>query len=425
MTDAVDFDRTLGRWLDSEVASPSPQDLLASILSDTSAVAPRSARLARLRRSWSAGGRLEILASSGSRQLAWVALLAMLIIALLVVALSIGSPSRLPEPFGPAANGLIAYEVDGDIFVGDRASGTSRLIVGTDDLDSMPVYSPDGTHLAFTRLAPGGRPFDIVVVDESGGNPVIVTDQPVADIEWLDWTPDSRAVVFTSPVNGRALQIAASDGSGVATLVDGLAVDGPVYRPPGGDLILFRGEDENGVGLYTVRADGADLIALIPPAVSRNMGRDLREPRWSPDGSKIAYQKWSDELGQMRSYVMDANGTGSRPLPHHPDAWYEGWPVWSPDGTRIAIQRIFNDGTDAQRAGIPLAVIALDGQDPAVAVGTRLSGDGLRVEWSPDGTQLLAKSDRDRQVFIDPGGGRSEQAFWNSTSFPAWQRIAP
>ena len=352
-------------------------------------------------------------------------LVAMLVIALLAAALLIGSRPRVPNPFGPARNGLIAYDRNGDLYVGDPVTGASTLIVGTADTDGLPAFSPDGTHIAFIRQSPGRPPFDIVVVDASGRDPTVVSPAPMADIVWLDWTPDSRAVIFISPTTGYALQRAAADGSGVTTLVDDMAVDGPVFRPPDGGRILFRGMDSHGVGLYTMRPDGTHLTVLIPPETSQNMDFDLREPRWSPDGTLIAYQRWSDDLGQMRVYVMNADGTGSRPLPHAPDAWYEGWPVWSPDGTRLAIQRIFKDGSAAAKAGIPFALVAADGRADAMAIGPPMSGSGLRIEWSPDGTVLLAKSDTHRQVFIDPGGGPPEPAAWDSTAFPAWQRLAP
>ena len=430
MTAPLDLDRILGRWLEAEVETPAPSELLASVLTDTSSVRPRQAWLARLRWSGLSGGRSGSTRLSGSwapARLTLVAVIALIIVAILAAALAVGSrrklpaPFRLPAPFGPAANGLIAYAANGDIYLGDPVTGQVESVTAGPELDVEPVFSPDGTHFAFLRSSGGSSAEDIVVASKDGSDPIVVTPSPVTGLTWLDWTPDSRSVGFVSDATGRALQIVASDGKGVHTLVDDLAVDAPAFRPPDGATILFRGQSASGVGLYTMRTDGTGpRQAVIPPRHSNNEDYDLREPRYSPDGSLIAYHEWSDELGEMRLYVMNADGTGARQLPQDRQVRFQGWPVWSPDGTRLAVQRMARG--DSQSS---IAVIAVDGLTPGLPVGPSMSGEGLHVEWSPDGTRLLAKSDVDGQILIDPGGDSWQKAAWTSTSFPTWQRLAP
>ena len=128
----------------------------------------------------------------------------------------------------------------------------------------------------------------------------------------------------------------------------------------------------------------------------------------------------------MRVWIMNADGTGRRQLPHDPQVWYEGWPVWSPDGTHLAIQRQYGSHGDPEGPNDrPFAIIAADGRSQAVAIGPPFSGRGVRVEWSPDGKLLLAKADDYPQVLLDPGGGPETSPPWESVSYPAWQRIAP
>ncbi len=83
---------------------------------------------------------------------------ALVVIAMLVAALVyVGAQERrVPAPFGPAANGLIPYDKGGDIYVGDPVAGTSRLVVGGPERDTSPGYSPDGTLIAFFRVARTG-----------------------------------------------------------------------------------------------------------------------------------------------------------------------------------------------------------------------------------------------------------------------------
>ena len=65
-------------------------------------------------------------------------------------------PSPAP-PFGPAANGAIAVERDGDIVSVDHATGAVTPIIAGPELDSAPAYFRDGTRIAFERSARHGR----------------------------------------------------------------------------------------------------------------------------------------------------------------------------------------------------------------------------------------------------------------------------
>ena len=59
--------------------------------------------------------------------------------------------------FGPAGNGIIAFEKDGDILAVDRPDGDPRPLVAGPELDSGPMFSPDGTRLAFRRVTDAAK----------------------------------------------------------------------------------------------------------------------------------------------------------------------------------------------------------------------------------------------------------------------------
>jgi tricorn protease len=60
----------------------------------------------------------------------------------------------------------IAFSYAGDIWLVERAGGTARRITTTVSRETSPVFSPDGSQLAFTRLNSALGPFgwDVYVV---------------------------------------------------------------------------------------------------------------------------------------------------------------------------------------------------------------------------------------------------------------------
>ena len=76
-----------------------------------------------------------------------------------------------------------------------------------------------------------------------------------------------------------------------------------------------------------MNADGTGMTQIAPGAV--------REPAWSPDGSKIVFVHGS-AIGDIRPgiYVMNADGSGQTRLEDGPPGSYGM--AWSPDGAKIA-----------------------------------------------------------------------------------------
>ena len=72
-------------------------------------------------------------------------------------------------------------------------------------MDSEPVFSHDGTHLAFRRAsATSGSPAeDIVVVEANGSNPVVVTSVPIpGGPKRFEWAPDSKSLLVDASSRG-------------------------------------------------------------------------------------------------------------------------------------------------------------------------------------------------------------------------------
>lgn len=89
----------------------------------------------------------------------------------------------------------VVFEYGGDLWVAGRSGGAARRLTSGQGVETNPVYSPDGTMIAFTGQYDGS--VDVFVVPAAGGVPKRLTWHPGADVA-VAWTPDSKRVVFSS-----------------------------------------------------------------------------------------------------------------------------------------------------------------------------------------------------------------------------------
>lgn len=254
-----------------------------------------------------------------------------------------------------------------------------------------PRLSPDGDRVAFvsSRAARG----ELVIVSTTGGPELVVTaDPPVrASAAYgggaFDWVPDGGAVVYAAP--DKAIHLVASDGgpprpvvaagtaaatcpavapdgSRVAYLLDAhhvavapLAEDAPwpvrvsagadfCFDPawsPDGRTVVWHEWDVprmpwDGSRIALAPADGS----AAPKVVAGGDDVQVQQPRFSPDGSSLAYL--SDATGWLNLWVANGDGSDARPVleeacEHGEPAWGPGQRsyAWSPDSRRIALCR--------------------------------------------------------------------------------------
>jgi Tol biopolymer transport system component len=338
------------------------------------------------------------------------------------------SRSRLPSPFGRAANGQVAYASNGDIYTVDPVSGLATAAVSGADTDSAPVWSRDGTHFAFQREALVGLT-RLNVARSDGSGIVVVTPIPESGFADVAFSPDGRDIAFTTgPEENAKLWIAKSDGSGVRELDVGMGVAGATYRPPEGAEIVFAGAAglEAGNGLYAVNVKSGLVRQILAP--SPGAGRGVINV--SPDGSQIAWSEWRDDPDRNTYlvHVVAADGTGERTLPLPRGAIFQDIPEWSNDGLFLAVAR----GYAARDQDMVIAIVPADGSGTGVETAHHVTSCCSNAyEWAPNDSAILMtefgfnNQQPVRQMLIDPATGAIKPAAWDTTSNPTWQRRAP
>jgi len=89
----------------------------------------------------------------------------------------------------------IAFVFAGDLWIVSRDGGEARRLTSGIGTETDPMFSPDGSQIAFTGEYDGN--VDVFLVSSSGGVPRRLTYHPGAD-RAAGWTPDGKQVLFTS-----------------------------------------------------------------------------------------------------------------------------------------------------------------------------------------------------------------------------------
>ena len=160
--------------------------------------------------------------------------------------------------------------------------------------------------------------------------------------------------------------------------------------------------------LWRSRVDGSERMQLtFAPMLAA-------VPRWSPDGSQIAYFAWARHA-PPRIYVVPAAGGAPR-RPTKGDA-AELDPSWSPDGSKLA----FGSGPSFASAASDSAIIRI--VDLGTGKTTRLEGSKgfYSPRWSPDGRYIAAVSfDSRRLMLLDTVTGAWSTLVSSPATFIGW-----
>jgi len=159
-------------------------------------------------------------------------------IVLLVLSLSIVAFGQTEAPLllqKPAVSRTqIAFVFAGDLWIVSRDGGEARRLTSGIGTETSPMFSPDGSQIAFTGEYDGN--VDVFLVSSSGGIPRRLTYHPGAD-QAVGWTPDGKQVLFSSgrqSDSGRTGQLFTIpvDGEFPAMLPFPMAYEG-AYSPDG------------------------------------------------------------------------------------------------------------------------------------------------------------------------------------------------
>jgi Tol biopolymer transport system component len=229
----------------------------------------------------------------------------------------------------PSANGIYTTAIDG--------SGLALLSRVTDGRGRDPMdWSPDGKSVLIfsedqSRTAERHLG-DLSVLPAAGGKPVQL-NQPNTSVAAIirfgtaatfshDGSRVAFAVVDTDDPNRSALFVADTADGHATPITDWVQGTTTALWSPVDDWILFDRRPADGFTFSIIRPDGSDERPLWGP----DSPGWACCATWSPDGSKILFQRGGD--GPRELWVMDRDGTIEGRVDVEPATWI--WYRWTP-----------------------------------------------------------------------------------------------
>src|SRR5580692_3033171 len=226
----------------------------------------------------------------------------------------------------------IVFVYAGDLWSVARSGGVAQRLTAGAGSASRPVFSPDGSEIAFTGNYDGNA--DVYLIPASGGTPRRLTYHPAAD-EVVGWTRDGKSVLFASERNSYS---------------------------------FFN-------RLFTISRDGGFPAELPLPGGA--------EGSYSPDGKELAYvpldhafEIWKRYRGGRTSPVWIARLADSSVTPVPRENSNDFNPMW-------VDQRVF---FLSDRNG-PMSLFSYDTKTKGVTVA--LKNDGLDFKYASAGPDAI------------------------------------
>jgi Tol biopolymer transport system component/DNA-binding winged helix-turn-helix (wHTH) protein len=248
--------------------------------------------------------------------------------------------------------------------------------------DCCPAWSPDGTAIAYSRIATDE--YGIYVVKANGGEPRKIShEDPRKKRGELAWTADGKYIAFSgdSPKGGSQIFLLAVGDASVRPLSEPQGQDrdwGPAFSPDGTKMAFVRA---NGAGfpeeIFAMPANGgpAEKITSERAAI-------MGPPAWSSDGQYIIFS--STREGEPSLWKISADGGAAKQIEAPGVATWH--PTISRQDHKMVVQKILRS------SAIIGMYLKSDGARTTILTASSGRNEGPRL--SPDGKRLVFMSDR-------------------------------
>jgi Tol biopolymer transport system component len=268
-----------------------------------------------------------------------------------------------------------------EIWTLPASGGEAVRVTSGESVDWNPVWSPDGRYLYFASDRSGVTNLWRLPIDERSGQalgkpePVTTSTQAVL---LFSFARDGKRIAYASDESRTILEKVAFDPATgtVASTVETIDETSEMI------VTLDASRDGRWI-VYQSSVPQEDLFVVRPDRTGRRRLTDDkfndRQPRWSPDGKRIAF--YSNRGGKYEIWLLRSDGSQLERAAAIPAGKQAVHPIWSPDGRRLACDLGENEAlVDLTRPAAERRPLSL----PPAGQGRGFSASS----WSADGRWL-------------------------------------
>jgi eukaryotic-like serine/threonine-protein kinase len=306
-------------------------------------------------------------------------------------------PSPTIEPEWVGGSGLLAFASDrGD---GDtvqiwtmRVSREPNGVLQTDSFTQLtfspgskdqPVWSPDGSQIAFVAFGDERTGMDIWVMNADGSDPVNVS-WGIGDEFDPEWTPDGERIIFTHHIRDAgnqpiyALAWVKADGTDRVRISQEFVESDPTFSPDGAWVLYVISAQSRHYFHFRGAYDGYEAPRGFDLRAIFGEFGEVSDPAWALSGDQFAYTRHE---GSRQNIVLVTYESIQRNGVHHPKEYVltetgtDTDVAWSTDARWLAF-------TSTRDAGDQEVYVMTTTGRPQVNLTNRLGVD-RSPSWAP------------------------------------------
>lgn len=224
-----------------------------------------------------------------------------------------------------------ATDGGGQLMIWNRGENSIETIPGGFTEVTRHFWAPDSLQISFEANVEGESAIFVYTADGTNSEPVRVTSEPIGNIELGNWSGDNQWIT---------LRLVTTEGAGIFRRnVDGVdevrLTTGDDFAPrfsPDGSQVAFRRRLSNGsTDIFSVNAQQPNDAALVAATNLTNLTGNETSFSWSPNSRYIAFVTEKDGNSEIYSLDTDTR-TNTRLTQNRVEDLH---PAWSRSGGRI------------------------------------------------------------------------------------------